>query len=51
MNQVCACGTLVATLCSDCCLPYELHLSAAHVRAVPALHAGAEEVRPGPAGQ
>ncbi|GAA3024453.1 hypothetical protein GCM10020229_39660 [Kitasatospora albolonga] len=34
MNQVCACGTLVATLCSDCCLPYELHLSADHVRAV-----------------
>ncbi|MFJ3977254.1 hypothetical protein [Streptomyces sp. NPDC090021] len=48
MNQVCACGTLVATLCSDCCLPYELHLSAAHVRAVPA---GAEEGGPGPAGQ
>lgn len=34
MNQLCACGTLVATLSSDCCLPYELHLSAAHVRAV-----------------
>ncbi|MGW2017847.1 hypothetical protein [Streptomyces sp. NPDC001927] len=34
MNQMCACGTLVATLCSDCCLPYELHLSADHVRAV-----------------
>ncbi|MGW6915956.1 hypothetical protein ACWGB8_19390 [Kitasatospora sp. NPDC054939] len=34
MNQLCACGTLVATLCSDCCLPYELHLSADHVRAV-----------------
>ncbi|MFF1916478.1 hypothetical protein ACFVYE_33910 [Streptomyces sp. NPDC058239] len=34
MNQLCACGTLVATLCSDCCLPYELHLSAGHVRAV-----------------
>ncbi|MFI9185072.1 hypothetical protein ACIGXG_22945 [Streptomyces goshikiensis] len=36
MNQVCVCGTLVATLSSDCCLPHELHLSAAHVRAVPA---------------
>ncbi|WP_157879758.1 hypothetical protein [Streptomyces yangpuensis] len=47
MNQVCACGTLVATLCSDCCLPYELHLSAAHVRAVPAVRTGAEEVRRG----
>ncbi|AWZ08708.1 MULTISPECIES: hypothetical protein [unclassified Streptomyces] len=34
MNQMCPCGTLVATLCSDCCLPYELHLSAGHVRAV-----------------
>ncbi|MFD8979877.1 hypothetical protein [Streptomyces sp. NPDC059564] len=34
MNQLCACGALVATLCSDCCLPYELHLSASHVRAV-----------------
>ncbi|MFG2990457.1 hypothetical protein ACGFZK_14405 [Streptomyces sp. NPDC048257] len=34
MNQLCACGTLVATLCSDCCLPYELHLSARNVRAV-----------------
>lgn len=34
MNQLCACGALVATLCSDCCLPYELHLSADHVRAV-----------------
>ncbi|MFJ3099570.1 hypothetical protein [Streptomyces hydrogenans] len=34
MNQLCACGTLVATLCSDCCLPYELHLSADHVRAI-----------------
>lgn len=34
MNQLCACGTLVATLCSDCCLPYELHLSAGHVRVV-----------------
>ncbi|WP_173861529.1 hypothetical protein [Streptomyces aureus] len=34
MNQMCACGTFVATLCSDCCLPYELHLSAGHVRAV-----------------
>ncbi|MGW1177397.1 hypothetical protein ACWD4P_27230 [Kitasatospora sp. NPDC002543] len=34
MNQLCACGTLVATLCSDCCLPYELHLSPDHVRAV-----------------
>ncbi|MFB6807768.1 hypothetical protein [Streptomyces sp. NPDC056387] len=34
MNQLCACGTLVATLCSDCCLPYELHLSADRVRAV-----------------
>ncbi|MER7343755.1 hypothetical protein ABT403_38875 [Streptomyces sp. NPDC000075] len=36
MNQLCACGALVATLCSDCCLPYELYelrLSAAHVRA------------------
>ncbi|MFI8823879.1 hypothetical protein [Streptomyces sp. NPDC053431] len=33
MNQSCACGTLVATLSSDCCLPYELHLSADHVRA------------------
>ncbi|WP_153815637.1 hypothetical protein [Streptomyces sp. SUK 48] len=32
LNQVCACGTLVATLCSDCCLPYELHLSPDHVR-------------------
>jgi len=35
MNQLCACGTLVATLCSDCCLPYELHLSADQVRAIP----------------
>ncbi|MFF8382136.1 hypothetical protein [Streptomyces kanasensis] len=35
LNQVCACGTLVATLCSDCCLPYELHLSPDHVRALP----------------
>ncbi|MFE5490714.1 hypothetical protein ACFQ7Z_12295 [Streptomyces virginiae] len=34
MNQVCACGTLVATLSSDCAMPYELHLSAAHVRVV-----------------
>ncbi|MDV5143175.1 hypothetical protein R1T08_02335 [Streptomyces sp. SBC-4] len=34
LNQRCACGTLVATLCSDCCCPYELHLSADHVRAV-----------------
>ncbi|MFF8960304.1 hypothetical protein [Streptomyces sp. NPDC014894] len=34
MNQLCACGTLVATLCSDCCLPYELHLEADRVRAV-----------------
>ncbi|MFC8275612.1 hypothetical protein ACFUJR_24365 [Streptomyces sp. NPDC057271] len=34
LNQLCACGTLVATLCSDCCLPYELHLSPDHVRAV-----------------
>ncbi|MFJ4091808.1 hypothetical protein ACIPYS_09510 [Kitasatospora sp. NPDC089913] len=34
MNQQCVCGTLVATLCSDCCLPYELHLSADHVRTV-----------------
>ncbi len=34
MNQVCTCGALVATLCSDCCLPYELHLSERHVRAV-----------------
>ncbi|MFB7394972.1 hypothetical protein [Streptomyces sp. NPDC056191] len=34
LNQRCACGTLVATLCSDCCCPYELHLSASHVRAV-----------------
>ncbi|MFJ9944843.1 hypothetical protein [Streptomyces erythrochromogenes] len=34
MNQLCACGTLVATLSSDCAAPYELHLSAAHVRAV-----------------
>ncbi|GHE14270.1 hypothetical protein [Streptomyces alanosinicus] len=34
LNQVCACGTLVATLCSDCCLPYELHLSPDHVRAL-----------------
>ncbi|MFF2629560.1 hypothetical protein ACFVUN_27825 [Kitasatospora griseola] len=34
MNQLCACGTLVATLCSDCCLPYELHLAADRVRAV-----------------
>ncbi|MFJ7587631.1 hypothetical protein ACIQZO_09625 [Streptomyces sp. NPDC097617] len=33
MNQVCACGTPVATLSSDCCMPYELHLSADHVRA------------------
>ncbi|QGZ52477.1 hypothetical protein GPZ77_32855 [Streptomyces sp. QHH-9511] len=33
-NQLCGCGTLVATLSSDCCLPYELHLSAVHVRAV-----------------
>lgn len=38
MNQVCACGTLVATLCSDCCLPYELHLSPDHVRALPPTH-------------
>ncbi len=37
MNQVCACGTLVATLSSDCCIPYELHLSATHVRAVGAV--------------
>ncbi|MEE1753078.1 hypothetical protein [Streptomyces sp. SP18CS02] len=35
LNQVCACGTLVATLCSDCCLPYELRLSPDHVRALP----------------
>ncbi|MGW0933050.1 hypothetical protein [Streptomyces sp. NPDC002644] len=35
LNQVCACGRLVATLCSDCCLPYELHLSPDHVRALP----------------
>jgi hypothetical protein len=35
LNQLCACGTLVATLCSDCCLPYELHLSPGHVRALP----------------
>ncbi|MFJ9549314.1 hypothetical protein [Streptomyces erythrochromogenes] len=34
MNQLCACGTLVATPSSDCAAPYELHLSAAHVRAV-----------------
>ncbi|MGW5341661.1 hypothetical protein [Streptomyces sp. HUAS TT3] len=34
LNQVCACGTLVATLCSDCCLPYELHLSPDHVQAL-----------------
>ncbi|WP_224280022.1 hypothetical protein [Streptomyces sp. LS1784] len=34
MNQLCACGTLVATLCSDCCLPYELHLAPDRVRAV-----------------
>ncbi|MCF2530744.1 hypothetical protein [Yinghuangia soli] len=35
MNQACAaCGTLVATLCSDCCLPHELHFSAGHVRGV-----------------
>ncbi|MFF9983183.1 hypothetical protein [Streptomyces erythrochromogenes] len=34
MNQLCACGSLVATLSSDCAAPYELHLSAAHVRAV-----------------
>ncbi|KDN80765.1 hypothetical protein [Kitasatospora cheerisanensis] len=34
LNQLCACGTLVATLCSDCCLPYELHLAADRVRAV-----------------
>ncbi|MEU2075498.1 hypothetical protein [Streptomyces sp. NPDC013489] len=34
LNQRCACGTLVATLSSDCCCPYELHLSADHVRAV-----------------
>lgn len=34
MNQLCACGTFVATLCSDCCCPYELHLSADRVRAV-----------------
>ncbi|MFF3861277.1 hypothetical protein [Streptomyces sp. NPDC002209] len=34
LNQLCVCGTLVATLCSDCCLPYELHLSADHVRKV-----------------
>ncbi|MFC9399095.1 hypothetical protein ACFTWS_39115 [Streptomyces sp. NPDC057027] len=33
MNQLCTCGTLVATLCSDCCLPYELHLAADRVRA------------------
>lgn len=36
LNQLCACGTLVATLCSDCCLPYELHLSPDRVRAIPA---------------
>ncbi|MFJ9813218.1 hypothetical protein ACIRTB_33880 [Streptomyces sp. NPDC101158] len=36
MNQLCACGALVATLSSDCCLAYELHLSADHVRAVQA---------------
>ncbi|MFE0463000.1 hypothetical protein ACFW1A_27470, partial [Kitasatospora sp. NPDC058965] len=34
MNQLCVCGTLVATLSSDCCLPYELHLSATQVHAV-----------------
>ncbi|MER7760390.1 hypothetical protein [Streptomyces sp. NPDC097619] len=34
MNQRCACGTFVATLSSDCWVPYELHLSAAHVRPV-----------------
>ncbi|MFF9853358.1 hypothetical protein [Streptomyces litmocidini] len=34
MNQLCACGTLVATLSSDCCLPYELHLAADRVRAI-----------------
>ncbi|MFI8326356.1 hypothetical protein [Streptomyces sp. NPDC085529] len=34
MNQRCPCGTLVATLSSDCCRPYELHFSADHVRAV-----------------
>ncbi|GAA3381358.1 hypothetical protein GCM10020367_72290 [Streptomyces sannanensis] len=38
MNQLCACGTLVATLSSDCCLPYELHLSPGHVRALPFQH-------------
>ncbi|MEU8674212.1 hypothetical protein [Streptomyces sp. NPDC048560] len=36
LNQLCtACGTLVATLCSDCCLPYELHLPPDHVRGLP----------------
>ncbi len=35
LNQLCTCGTRVATLCSDCCLPYELHLSPDHVRALP----------------
>ncbi|MEV6332074.1 hypothetical protein [Streptomyces sp. NPDC051909] len=35
LNQACACGTLVATLSSDCCLPYELHLSPDHVRVLP----------------
>ncbi|MFD5765251.1 hypothetical protein ACFWIN_05455 [Streptomyces sp. NPDC127049] len=34
LNQRCACGTLVATLSSDCGVPYELHLSPDHVRAV-----------------
>lgn len=33
-NQVCGCGALVAILCSDCCLPYELHLVPGRVRAV-----------------
>ncbi|MBT2404349.1 MULTISPECIES: hypothetical protein [unclassified Streptomyces] len=36
MNQLCACGTLVATLSSDCWAPYELHLSPRHVRALTA---------------
>ncbi|MEU3401848.1 hypothetical protein [Streptomyces filamentosus] len=34
MNQRCSCGTLVGTLSSDCCCPYELHLSPDRVRAV-----------------
>ncbi|MER5202481.1 hypothetical protein [Streptomyces sp. NPDC002825] len=42
LNQVCACGTLVATLCSDCCLPYELHLSPDRVLALPSHSPGSD---------